>query len=516
MASRTHNFIRGLGAGYLAIAVNIAYTAASVPLALYYLGKEQFGLWALAQQITGYLILLDLGVSSAVSRFIADLKDDVNSGSYGSLLLSGSIVFAIQGVLIAIAGVAFSFFAPTLFAVPDHLAGDFTNVLIIITALAGISVALRTLGAPLWAFQRMDVSYGLGSLTLLTSFAALWGGFHLGWGIYSFAVAGIPAAFICPAITLWVCWKSGFYPTDRNWGRPHWSLFRKVFSLGHDVVWVSLGSQLVNASQIMILSRFAGLNVAATFAIGTKLFAMGQQLTGRIIESSAPGLTEMFVRGDTARFSLRFNNVVALTIFLATLGASGLVAGNTAVVALWTSGAIDWNRSCDALLAGILIATSLTRCLIGLFGLAGNLRPIRHIYFFEGCVFIALAIPTVSRFGAVGLLFVALATHLAVTAILALRASAKILKSVKPMIFSGLASLFITIGVFLLSFLPPTLIANPIAIFLKVSFMVSLAGLGGWLFILNPFLRTELAGRFFRIIPISRKLLLRQRGDDKI
>ena len=86
MTSRTHNFIRGLGAGYLAIAVNIAYTAASVPLALHYLGKEQFGLWALALQITGYLILLDLGVSSAVSRFIADHKDDVNNSSYGSLL----------------------------------------------------------------------------------------------------------------------------------------------------------------------------------------------------------------------------------------------------------------------------------------------------------------------------------------------------------------------------------------------------------------------------------------------
>ena len=516
MASRTRNFVRGLGAGYLAIAVNIAYTAASVPLALYYLGKEQFGLWALAQQITGYLILLDLGVSSAVSRFIADLKDDVNSGSYGSLLLTGAIVFAIQGLLIAIAGVAFSFFAPALFAVPDYLAGDFTNVLIIITFLAGLSVALRTLGAPLWAFQRMDVSYGLGSLTLLTSYAALWGGFHLGWGIYSFAFAGIPAAILCPIITLLICWKSGFYPSAARWGHPNLLLFRKIFSFGQDVVWVSVGSQLVNASQIMILSRWVGLNAAATFAIGTKLFTMGQQLTGRIIESSAPGLTEMFVRGDTARFNLRFNNVVALTIFLATLGASGLVAGNTAVVALWTSGAIDWNLSCDALLAGILIATSLTRCLIGLFGLAGNLRPIRHIYFIEGCLFILLAIPTVSRFGAVGLLFVALATHLVVTAILSLRASTKILKSVKPMIFSGLASLFITIGVFLLSFLPPTLIANPIAIFLKVTFMVSLAGLGGWLYILTPFLREELAGKFFRIIPISRKLLLRQRGDDKI
>jgi len=428
MASRTRNFVRGLGAGYFATVINIAYTAASIPLALHYLGKEQFGLWALAQQIMGYLMLLDLGVSSAVSRFIADRKDEVNGGEYGSILLSGGIVFVAQGILIGIAGFIFSFFAPILFSVPQHLANDFTNVLIIITALAGISVALRTLGAPLWAFQRMDVSYGLGSLTLLTSLAALWGGFHLGWGIYSFAVAGIPAAFICPAITLWVCWKSGFYPTARNWGRPHWSLFRKIFSFGHDVVWVSLGSQLVNASQIMILSRFAGLNVAATFAIGTKAYSMFQQFTGKIIDASLPILTEMFVQGDMDKLNHRFINVVSITAFLATIGAAMLLAGNTAIVGFWTSGSIFWTSPYDALLAALLLSNSSSRCLISVFGSMLGYRPVRHVYFIEGCVFIALAIPATRFFGIAGILGASLVCHLLITLHLSFKEVNKVLK----------------------------------------------------------------------------------------
>ena len=500
MHPRTHNFIRGLGAGYLATIINIAFTAASVPLALHYLGKEQFGLWALAQQITGYLILLDLGVSSAVSRFIADCKDDVNSGGYGSLLLTGAIVFAIQGVLIAIVGVAFSFFAPALFAVPDHLASDFTNVLIVSTFLAGVSIALRTLGAPLWAFQRMDVSYGLGSFTLLTSFAALWGGFHLEWGIYSFAFAGIPAAILCPIITFLTCRKSGFYPSSGHWGRPTLLLFRKIFSFGQDVVWMALGSQLVNASQIMILSHVVGLNAAATFAIGTKLFTMGQQLTGRIIESSAPALTEMFVRGDTARFRLQFGNVVALTTFLATLGGSALITANTLFVSFWTSGAVHWSLPCDAVLAGILILTSLTRCLIGLFGLAGNLRPIRHIYFIEGCVFISLAIPAASHFGTLGLLLVSLVTHLAVTTILSLRASTTILISVKGILLSVLASVVVTLCVLVLSFWSTTIAMPSILIFLKIPLMIFLAGAGGWFVIFNPTLRVDFASKSRKIM----------------
>jgi O-antigen/teichoic acid export membrane protein len=428
MHPRTYNFVRSLGAGYFAIAVNIAYTVASVPLALHYLGKEQFGLWALAQQIMGYLILLDLGVSSAVSRFIADYKDDVNGGGYGSLLLTGAIVFAIQGLIIAIVGVAFSFFAPALFAVPEHLASDFTNVLTIIITLAGFSVALRTLGAPLWAFQRMDVSYALGSLTLLTSIAALWAGFHLGWGIYSFALSGIPAAFICPAITIWFCWKSGFYPTARNWGRPRWPLFRKIFSFGYDVVCLSLGSQLVNASQIMILSRFAGLDVAATFAIGTKAFSMFQQFTGKIIDASLPILTEMFVQGDLEKLNQRFINVISITAFLATLGSAILLTGNATIIGFWTSGSILWNTSCDTLLAALLLANSFSRCLISVFGSMLGYRPVRYIYFLEGCVFIALAIPATRIFGIPGILGASLLSHLLITLHLGFKQVNKVLK----------------------------------------------------------------------------------------
>jgi O-antigen/teichoic acid export membrane protein len=491
MASRTHNFIRGLGAGYLATAINIAYTAASIPLALHYLGKEQFGLWALAQQITGYLILLDLGVSSAVSRFIVDRKDDVNGGGYGSLLLTGGIVFAIQGVLIAIAGVAFSFFAPTLFAVPEHLAGDFTNVLIIITFLTGLSVALRTLGAPLWAFQRMDVSYGLGSLTLLTSFAALWGGFHLGWGIYSFAFAGIPAAILCPIITFLICWKSGFYPSPGHWGRPNPLLFRKIFSFGQDVVWVAMGSQLVNASQIMILSRVLGLNAAATFAIGTKLLTMSQQLTGRIIESAAPGLTEMFVRGDTTRFNLRFSNIISVTAFLATVGAAALITGNTSFVSFWTSGAVHWNPAYDGLLAGLLLSTSITRCLITVFGLMHGYRPVRHIYVLEGCVFIAVAIPAAAHYGIIGVLLASLITHLTVTGVLSFCATRKVLGFAKNIIRPLVSATTIAVTVFMLCLALGRMGFFPNSMLFLGGIIIFLSAVSGWFYVFPANLRVD-------------------------
>lgn len=160
MGNRSFYFSLGLGAGFVALAVNIVYTAVSVPLALRYLGKERSGLWALAQQIVVYLMLLELGVGSSIRRFFADFKDEINSSCYGSFLLMGVVVFASQGLLIAVAGEVFSFFGPTLFPIPPHLSADFTNVLLIIIFFAGLSLVLR-IGAPLWALQRMYLSDGL-------------------------------------------------------------------------------------------------------------------------------------------------------------------------------------------------------------------------------------------------------------------------------------------------------------------------------------------------------------------
>jgi hypothetical protein len=59
--------------------------------------------------------------------------------------------------------------------------------------------------------------------------------------------------------------------------------FQEVLGFGKDVLIMSIGGQLVNASQIMIISRCVALDTAATFSIGIKVYAMGQQLVYKIM-----------------------------------------------------------------------------------------------------------------------------------------------------------------------------------------------------------------------------------------
>jgi len=101
--SRLKNFARGVFSGYVQMAANIAFTLASVPLALHYLSKEEFALWALVTQVTSYFALIDVGMGVSVARVLADHKDARDGGRYGGVLKAGAVVFTAQGALIALA-----------------------------------------------------------------------------------------------------------------------------------------------------------------------------------------------------------------------------------------------------------------------------------------------------------------------------------------------------------------------------------------------------------------------------
>src|SRR3954464_15027732 len=116
--SRFRNTARSLSSGYLAMAANVIYTLASVPLALHYLSKDEFGLWALAMQVAAYLQLIDLGVTGAVWRILIDHKDDRTGGEYNSVIKTSVLVFTVQGLFIIVGGCAVAYWAPGGMHVP--------------------------------------------------------------------------------------------------------------------------------------------------------------------------------------------------------------------------------------------------------------------------------------------------------------------------------------------------------------------------------------------------------------
>ena len=408
MTSRSKKFTIGAITGYAAIGANIAFTMVSIPLSLHYLKKEQFGLWVLVSQISGYLNLVDLGMNGAASRFIADHKENVNGGLYGAVLINSGIAFIIQGILILIIGMIFSLCAGILFAIPNELNSDFKSLIMISATISGLSVALRIFGTPLWAFQRSDIVNICTFSGVVISIPVLFLGFKLGWGIYSFLVCQLPLVICAPAVYMYCCLRNSYYPKKGYWGRPTVSEFKKILNFGKDNFIISLGSQMVNASQLMIISRFVGLDAAATFAIGTKIYAMAMLLVVNPISVAAAGLTEIYVSGNYKLFANRYKDLIVITLGVSTFFGIVIACGNSTFVYIWTHGRIEWPVLNNLFLALLLVVKNINGNFIGVFGIIKNWKPVRFYCLVEGFIFITLGIILSMIFGIVGVLVASL------------------------------------------------------------------------------------------------------------
>jgi len=510
--SRTDKFLRGLATGYLTLGANILFTAASVPLALAYLSREEFGAWALAQQISGYLLLLDFGMYSAVSRVVADKKDAVHGGEYGALLLTGGLIFLIQAFLILGLGSLLAWFGPDLFRLPTSLVGPFRATLLVLAVTTALSLCLRSLGIPLWAFQRMDVINLCMTTNLLLGLVFLWIGFHSGWGILSLALAGLPGVVVTGLVYYRTCRRSGHYPRRGCWGRPSLPVLSRCLVFGRDIFLISLGTQLANASQIMVISRSLGLEQAAVFSVVTKTYFLAQQLGNKVVQNSVAGLTEIFVRGERQTFFNRSIHIFLLVAASAFWMGTVLVLTNSAFVDFWTSSKIQSAAALDCWLGGLLLASALLFACTEFFMAQGNLLPIRFVRLGEGLFILSGCFLGAQFFGLPGVLGASLAVTSASLGFCFYRLakrSAGFFSRMMPILGKGIFLLFLTV---LLRLLLPEILTSVI---LLLSLFIGWTLLVGWLvwfWLLPSALRQEVGGVFCKFCRGFFRAILTKRG----
>ena len=410
--SRLKKYSRSLFSGYITLGANILFTLASVPLALHYLSREEFGLWALVTQVAGYLMLVDLGMTASIARVLIDHKDRPAAGAYGSVVRTGWLVLVAQGALIAILGTAVGFGLPGLLDVPAKLVRPFQLLIAGHGVLTGTLFFHRMYGCVLHAHQRHDVvNYAnIGSFVL--NLAVLWAGFHFQLGLYSL-LAAQAAGMVFIAVTLGVTThRLGLMPPRAARGRVEAKVFKELFFFGGDIFLLTLGLQLVSASQIVIISKTLGLEAAAVWAVATKGFTMAQQLVWRLWDFSASTIGEMIARDERPRLVRRFSEIYLVTASASVFVGLGVAAGNAALLETWTRGWIAWDPLNDVLMAALLVTNSVTRLHGGLLGTAKNVGGMRYIYFLEGVSFVTLSFLVAPRWGMSGILAVALMMNL--------------------------------------------------------------------------------------------------------
>ena len=403
--SRVKRFTHSLLAGYVQLGANTLYTLASIPLALHYLSKPEFGLWAVATQIAGYIALVDAGMSNAAVRILIDHKDDRVSGAYGGVIKTSLLVGMVQGGLILLLGMLLALVGGALLYVPVDLRQPFTWLLMVLSLLTSISFTLRIFTNLLLAHQRFDIPNYAQTVLFGLALLGMWRGFVSGLGVFSLLIAQAVLVLGAALINLISCIWLQLLPGPQQWGRATWAQFKELFAFGRDVFAMGVGWQFINTSQTILLTRFLGLDVAAVWSVCTRTYTVLTIVVWRILDYAEPVLAEMMVRGERDRLLHRFKEVAALAASLAALVGVMFTICNGPFVQLWTSGKIHWSPVNDLLLAAWFFFFTISRTHSAFAVQTKQFGFLRFVFLVEGSVFVVLNLLFL-RWGGVTLMLV--------------------------------------------------------------------------------------------------------------
>ena len=407
VVKRAHGFIAGLTSSWITTLITVVYGLVSVPLVLHYLPIQEFGLFMLLLQIAGYFTLIELGMAGATARILMDHKDTLDDKIYGSVIATGALVFVIQGALILLVGLVAAPWIVAAAGVPPELREVAIYLLHWLALAFGLTTGFKVFSSVLYANKRLDVLNLATATSVIFGLAGLALVLATGGGLKDLAGVFVLQTLLSIVAQGFSCWRLRLLPQEGLWGRPTVARFREMFNFAKDVFLVNVGNQILEASQLIIVSRTMGLSAAAVWSVATKVFNLLYQLLTRIEGTAIVFFSEMMVRNEREKLKSRFRQIYQISASLAAVSLTFAVAINGPFVSLWAEPGLAWSMPLSASLASVVFLSVVTRCNVDLILHSKQLQALRYIYFLEAILFVVMALLMASVMGFYGVILAA-------------------------------------------------------------------------------------------------------------
>jgi len=331
---RHQRFTLALFSAYGSMLCVIAYSFLLVPLSLAHLPLGILGLWFLALQASRYMELIDLGISGASLRLMA--QSHTTPLDYRRMVTcSFGFQFA-QGGLIAGAGFFGSDLLAQLLVTDPSLRPILSKFIFWIFVLNGVRFSLRIFPNLIRLNQSQHLLNLLSTLGVGFNLGLLAFGFFQGWGIHAF-LAGFAAEWGAQSIgpILVVLFHKNL--THRlQFSPPTWTHWHYLTGLGFSIFQINSFRFILESAPLVLAGRFFGPDASAIWSIATRAGSCIRDLLGQIHISAAPAFYDLMAKGERAKLSAAFTRLSTMSLSLGLLLFIAYGLWNESFVQLWT------------------------------------------------------------------------------------------------------------------------------------------------------------------------------------
>jgi O-antigen/teichoic acid export membrane protein len=304
------------------------------PFIIHRLGNVAYGVWVLAIGVVAYLGLLDLGMQSAVLRFVS--KGHTQNDHQGaSEAISAALWVRLQIsalILVLSAGLAAVF--PLIFKVPAELAGDARKAILLTGVKMAITMSIGVVAGVLSALNRYDLQNYLSMVQTAVRVIGVVAVLRTGHGIVAIAVCELIAVLIYNALLVWVAHR--LYPQLQILpNKPKRETLKRIWTYSSYAFLTTVAIQLIYQTDTIVVGKFVSVAAVTYYAIGYSLCSYTSQAINSIGATFVPAASTYEAAGDTNSLLMLYKNGTRATLAVSLPILITLMVRGRSFIGLW-------------------------------------------------------------------------------------------------------------------------------------------------------------------------------------
>ncbi len=304
--------------------VTLAVWFVLTPIIYSHLGSTNYGLWALVASFVAYGNLADLGIASAIVKYVAEYRAHGDSETASELVATALWLYSGLAVAVVVVGVIL---APLVPHVIDVSARERSTAswLVVITAV-GVAVQLPSNCAisVLRGLNRFDLINLIVSLAMVALASSIIVILTLGGGVLAITAVVIPLTMLWIPPTIWLIHRTA---PDLRFGfrgarRSH---ARRVMLFSSALFGIQVAQVLKLQSDEIVIGASLPVRNVSPYSVARKLSSLPGQLTDQFVFVLLPLASRLHAEGDASLLREIYLSGMRVTLALFSIVGTALI-----------------------------------------------------------------------------------------------------------------------------------------------------------------------------------------------
>ena len=371
-----------------------------MPFVICTLGDRMYGIWALVAAFIGYYGVLDLGLTQAITRYLARSLGSADPEECNRIFNTSLRIYLMLGGVVLLLTAVLAALAP-LFCRTAEDAALFWKIILILGISLALQFPLRVFRGVLEAHLRFDLTAGLDLLTLALRTVLVIAIMLLGYRVVGLAWVTLLAGM--PSIALSVYWtreELPFLTLDSKYWRIETA--KTLFSYSAFSFIAQLAYIIRFRVDSVVVAAFVGLVAVTHYSIADRLTQYFIELVTALLGVFPSVFSRLEGAQDFERLKRTFFFATKLAVSITTFFAFGLLAWGKPFITRWMGARYaDAYPVLVALTLGLTFFLWQTVSISLLYGTSRH-RILAMFNSMEAAANLVLSLVLVRRYGMVG------------------------------------------------------------------------------------------------------------------